>query len=81
MNKPVVETTPNTYAEGPDDRGFFGIFGGRFVAETLMPLILDLEKPPGAPPRPTRPSTRSIDDAPAQLLCRTAEPALPSRRG
>ncbi|MEL4383292.1 tryptophan synthase subunit beta, partial [Shewanella algae] len=29
---------------GPDERGHFGIFGGRFVAETLMPLILDLEK-------------------------------------
>ena len=34
----------NTFKGGPDDRGFFGIFGGRFVAETLMPLILDLEK-------------------------------------
>ena len=34
---------PNSYRSGPDDRGFFGIFGGRFVAETLMPLILDLE--------------------------------------
>ncbi|MEJ8474967.1 tryptophan synthase subunit beta [Roseibium algae] len=29
---------------GPDERGHFGIFGGRYVAETLMPLILDLEK-------------------------------------
>ena len=29
---------------GPDEQGFFGLFGGRFVAETLMPLILDLEK-------------------------------------
>ncbi|MEZ5839812.1 MAG: tryptophan synthase subunit beta [Hyphomicrobiales bacterium] len=35
---------PNSFRTGPDDRGFFGIFGGRFVAETLMPLILDLEK-------------------------------------
>ena len=34
----------NTYRGGPDDRGFFGLFGGRFVAETLMPLILDLER-------------------------------------
>ena len=34
----------NTYRGGPDERGFFGIFGGRFVAETLMPLILDLER-------------------------------------
>ncbi|MET0312758.1 MAG: tryptophan synthase subunit beta, partial [Hansschlegelia sp.] len=29
---------------GPDERGRFGMFGGRFVAETLMPLILQLEK-------------------------------------
>ncbi|MBO0734835.1 MAG: tryptophan synthase subunit beta, partial [Methylocapsa sp.] len=35
---------PNSYRTGPDERGHFGIFGGRFVAETLMPLILDLEK-------------------------------------
>jgi tryptophan synthase beta chain len=34
----------NTFRGGPDERGHFGIFGGRFVAETLMPLILDLEK-------------------------------------
>src|SRR3979411_1959031 len=35
---------PNSFRSGPDERGHFGIFGGRFVAETLMPLILDLEK-------------------------------------
>ena len=34
----------NTYKAGPDEHGRFGQFGGRFVAETLMPLILDLEK-------------------------------------
>ncbi len=34
---------PNTYRSGPDERGMFGSFGGRFVSETLMPLILDLE--------------------------------------
>src|ERR1700726_766596 len=34
---------PNSFRSGPDERGHFGIFGGRFVAETLMPLILDLE--------------------------------------
>lgn len=34
----------NTLRGGPDANGHFGIFGGRFVAETLMPLILDLEK-------------------------------------
>lgn len=35
---------PNSYRNGPDERGHFGIYGGRYVAETLMPLILDLEK-------------------------------------
>ena len=35
---------PNSYRNMPDDRGHFGEFGGRYVAETLMPLILDLEK-------------------------------------
>ncbi|MBF0372832.1 MAG: tryptophan synthase subunit beta, partial [Alphaproteobacteria bacterium] len=34
----------NTYRAGPDERGHFGAFGGRYVAETLMPLILDVEK-------------------------------------
>jgi len=34
---------PNSYRTGPDERGRFGDFGGRFVSETLMPLILDLE--------------------------------------
>lgn len=36
-------TGTNSYRSGPDSNGRFGIFGGRFVAETLMPLILDLE--------------------------------------
>ncbi|TIV51664.1 MAG: pyridoxal-phosphate dependent enzyme, partial [Mesorhizobium sp.] len=40
MNKPAM---PNSFRTGPDEQGMFGIFGGRFVAETLMPLILDLE--------------------------------------
>jgi tryptophan synthase beta chain len=34
---------PNSFRSGPDEEGRFGIFGGRFVAETLMPLILDLQ--------------------------------------
>jgi tryptophan synthase beta chain len=33
----------NSFRSGPDERGRFGIHGGRFVSETLMPLILDLE--------------------------------------
>ena len=34
----------NTYRGGPDERGHFGIYGGRYVAETLMPLILEVEQ-------------------------------------
>ena len=41
MNQPL---TPNSFRAGPDEDGRFGIFGGRFVAETLMPLILDLQE-------------------------------------
>ena len=44
---PMSETAeiarPNSYRTGPDEQGHFGLHGGRFVAETLMPLILDLE--------------------------------------
>jgi tryptophan synthase beta chain len=39
-----VNIRPNSLRTGPDDKGHFGIFGGRFVAETLMPLILQLEQ-------------------------------------
>jgi len=39
----TVQTKPNSFRIGPDERGHFGIYGGRFVAETLMPIILDLE--------------------------------------
>ncbi|MGI9401158.1 MAG: tryptophan synthase subunit beta [Rhizobiaceae bacterium] len=41
MTKPVE---PNSFKTGPDEDGHFGIFGGRYVAETLMPLILELEQ-------------------------------------
>ena len=37
------EAAPNSFRTGPDEQGRFGQFGGRFVSETLMPLILDLE--------------------------------------
>jgi len=44
MTPPITPTEPlESYRSGPDERGHFGLFGGRFVAETLMPLILDLE--------------------------------------
>ena len=40
MNKPL---TPNDYSAWPDANGRFGDFGGRYVAETLMPLVLELD--------------------------------------
>jgi tryptophan synthase beta chain len=40
----VTTVPPNTFREGPDTAGHFGAYGGRFVAETLMPLVLDLER-------------------------------------
>ncbi|GAA4474894.1 tryptophan synthase subunit beta [Gluconacetobacter asukensis] len=39
----MAEALPNSLRAGPDPRGRFGIFGGRFVAETLMPLVLELD--------------------------------------
>ena len=66
--------TPNTYRGGPDERGHFGIYGGRYVAETLMPLILAVEAAYNAakddPELPGR--ARLLPRA----LCRPAEPAL-----
>ncbi|MBT5048748.1 MAG: tryptophan synthase subunit beta [Rhodospirillaceae bacterium] len=38
------QTSPNSFRTLPDGDGHFGLFGGRFVAETLMPLILQVEK-------------------------------------
>ena len=38
------DTAPNSYRTLPDEAGRFGIHGGRFVAETLMPLILEVEE-------------------------------------
>ncbi|CAN0580104.1 unnamed protein product, partial [Laminaria digitata] len=34
----------NTYRAGPDENGHFGIYGGRYVAETLMPLLREVEE-------------------------------------
>lgn len=39
----MPDDLPNSFTTGPDEQGRFGIYGGRFVSETLMPLILDLE--------------------------------------
>jgi tryptophan synthase beta chain len=40
----VTLLPPNSYRAGPDDHGHFGAYGGRFVAETLMPLVLELDR-------------------------------------
>jgi tryptophan synthase beta chain len=42
MNTP--DPSLNSFRNQPDERGHFGQFGGRYVAETLMPLVLDLER-------------------------------------
>jgi tryptophan synthase beta chain len=39
-----MNVSPNSFRNQPDERGHFGQFGGRYVAETLMPLVLDLER-------------------------------------
>ncbi|MTD99390.1 tryptophan synthase subunit beta [Paracoccus sp. YIM 132242] len=39
----MADDLVNSYKTGPDEQGRFGIYGGRFVSETLMPLVLDLE--------------------------------------
>lgn len=46
MNTATIPNSPlpNSLRTQPDERGHFGQFGGRYVAETLMPLILDLER-------------------------------------
>jgi len=38
-----MNDTLNTYRAGPDENGHFGIYGGRYVAETLMPLLREVE--------------------------------------
>ena len=37
-------TNKNSYKQLPDEKGYFGKFGGRYVSETLMPLIMEVEK-------------------------------------
>jgi len=41
--RPMADDLVNSFKTGPDEQGRFGIYGGRFVSETLMPLILSLE--------------------------------------
>src|SRR5436853_3259324 len=42
-DKKAKDAKLNTFRGGPDERGHFGIYGGRYVAETLMPLVLAVE--------------------------------------
>ncbi len=44
MENLFKDTGSNSFRNGPDDKGLFGDYGGRFVSETLMPLIIELEK-------------------------------------
>ena len=44
MENLFKDTGSNSFRNGPDDKGRFGDYGGRFVSETLMPLIIKLEK-------------------------------------
>ena len=37
-------TIKNSFKQLPNEKGYFGNFGGRYVSETLMPLILEVEK-------------------------------------
>ena len=76
MNKPAE---PNSFRTGPDEQGMFGMFGGRFVAETLMPLILDLQthwdfakNDPDVPRRTGRGSTRIISAGPRRCISPSA---------
>ncbi len=41
----TVTNNPNSFRNGPDGTGHFGDYGGRYVAETLMPLILNWTRP------------------------------------
>ncbi len=65
---------PNSFRTGPDERGHFGIYGGRFVAETLMPLILELEKAYAA--AKADPDFQKRDGRLSRELCRAAVAAL-----
>ena len=69
-----VPAQPNTFRSGPDERGRFGLYGGRFVAETLMPLVLDLEQAYEA--AKADPAYQAELTAPQYALHRPAEPAL-----
>jgi hypothetical protein len=61
MTAPLTPPPLNSYRTGPDERGHFGLYGGRYVAETLMPLIL----PSGS--RGTAAGRKSISSAKSSI--------------
>ena len=66
----------NSFMNGPDENGRFGIFGGRFVSETLMPLILSLEEEYNK--AKDDPSFWAEMDELVETLRRPSQPAVPS---
>ena len=70
----MTSSAPNSFRHGPDERGRFGLYGGRFVAETLMPLILELERQYEA--TKSDPSFKAEFDNLLTPLRRPAEPAV-----
>ena len=70
----TVQQQPNSFRTGPDERGHFGIYGGRFVAETLMPLILELEQ--AYADAKADPAFQTEMDGHLTALCRPAVAAL-----
>ena len=73
---PVTPLHLNSFRTGPDEKGHFGLYGGRFVAETLMPLILELEAAYNQAQETTPPFMPSCETS---TLCRPAESALVRR--
>ena len=70
---------PNSFRSGPDEHGHFGIYGGRFVAETLMPLILELEQAYAARQgrsRPSRPRWTAISNTMSAGRARSISPSV-----
>ncbi len=74
MNQPFGV---NSLRNGPDGRGRFGEFGGRFVAETLMPLILEVEQAYNA--AKADPAFQAELRRLPEALCRPAQPAVVRR--
>ena len=74
-------TKHNSYRTGPDAEGRFGKFGGRFVAETLMPLVLALEKEYGRAKKDSKFKAELeyylCGQTLAALFCRTVNRVLP----